>query len=545
MNKIDKIVVVGGGSSGWMSAATLINSFPNKEIIVIESPDTPTVGVGESTIGQINEWMYSLGIKDEDWMKFCDASYKFSIKFTDFYKKGAGAFHYPFGVPFYNKNEFPRGMEDWYVRKSLQPELPLKNFAETFFPVVALCEENRITENKKNEFPGWSFSKDVAYHFDAARFGVWLREHYCKPRGVKHIFMEVSEVKTSDKGVKCLVLTDGTEITSDLYIDCTGFKSMLLEQALGVKFETYESYLPNNSAWATRIPYTNRRKEIEPFTNCTAISNGWVWNIPLFSRTGSGYVFCDKYISDNDALEEFKDYLMNEREVKISKEVMDSLEFKLIKFRTGIHEKIFHKNVVGIGLAGGFIEPLESTGLYTVHEFLIRLVLALSRGEISEFDRLAFNQSVKAEFRSMAEFVGLHYSLSHRDDSKYWNDLREREFPVSKDTGLFLSFGFDGVIYKRYYSNSYTADMGGAPCIATGLNFLPLDERCTLKRKMTRNSLYHDNQGNGLIVNDVDYIKNLELNHFRMWDMTLAARKEYAKRFPYLSDYLDEKYKDS
>lgn len=544
MKKIDKIVVVGGGSSGWMSAATLINSFPEKEIIVIESPDTPTVGVGESTIGQINEWMYSLDIKDNDWMKFCDASYKFSIKFTDFYKKGSGAFHYPFGVPFYNKNEFPRGIEDWYTRKSLEPELPVSNFAETFYPVVALCEENRITENRNNEFPGWSFDKDVAYHFDAAKFGLWLREHYCKPRGVQHISSTVTEIITCEKGIDYLVLEDGTKIHSDLFIDCTGFKSMLLEQSLGVKFETYESYLPNNCAWATRIPYTDRQKEIEPYTNCTAISNGWVWNIPLYSRTGSGYVFCDKYISHEDALQEFKDYLINQRDVKVPKEIVDQLEFKKIQFRTGIHEKLFYKNVCGIGLAAGFIEPLESTGLYTVHEFLIKLVLALSRGEITEFDRLAFNTACKAEYRSMAEFVGLHYALSHRDDSKYWNDLREREFPISNEIGLFLSFGFDSVIYKRYYVNTYSSDMGGAPCIATGLNFLPLDNAVTLKRKSSRNSLYHDQRGFGIIDNDVRYIKNLQLNHFKQWDLSLASRKAYALSFPYLSDYLEEKYKN-
>lgn len=540
MFDLNNIVIVGGGSSGWMSAATLIKAFPNKNITVIESPNTPTIGVGESTIGQINEWLYSLNIKDDDWMEFCDASYKLSIKFTDFYKENSGGFHYPFGSPFYDAVHFPKGLSDWYTRKALDPNLPLTNFAETFYPAVSMCEQNKICDNKNNEFNGWSFQKDVAYHFDAAKFGLWLRERFCEPRGVKCISTEVENVIMGEKGVEKLVCTNGEEISADLYIDCTGFKSLLLEQTLGIEFENYNHLIPNNCAWATRLPYSNKELELQPYTNCTALNNGWVWNIPLWSRIGTGYVFCDKYISHESALQEFKNYLINNRDIKVDEEVVESLEFKKIPMKIGIHKKIFHKNVCAIGLAAGFIEPLESTGLYTVHEFLTKLVLALSRDEVSEFDRQAFNEACRSEFKSMAEFVSLHYALSHRKNSKYWLDIRNQSFNKESLLGMFLSFGYENVMYSRYFSNSYGMEMGGSLCIATGMNFLPLDH-LSLKRNSIRNSLNFDNQGYGYLSNSVDYVENLK-NHFQHWDMLLYQRKAQVSGLPSLLEFLKRKY---
>jgi tryptophan halogenase len=526
--RIDKIVIVGGGSAGWMSAATLIKNFPNKAVVVIESPNVPTVGVGESTIGQINEWLFSLGIKDEDWMTQCDASYKLSIKFTDFYKKGAGAFHYPFGVPIYNRLHFPSGLQDWFIRKALDNNLPVQNFAETFFPAVTMSDNNKICDNSNNEFPEWDFNRDVAYHFDAAKFGAWLRDNFSIPRGVKLIKDDVIEIVTNENGIEVLKLTSGEEISADLYIDCTGFKSMLLGKTLNVPFDSYEDLLPNNSAWATRVPFTDKEQELEPYTNCTAIQNGWVWNIPLWSRVGTGYVYSDRFISDEDALEQFKDYLINHRSIKKSKEMIDSLEFKNIKMRIGIHQKIYHKNVCAIGLSAGFIEPLESSGLYTVHEFLLKLVSALNRDEITEFDRLAFNEGCRGDFRAFAEFVALHYAMSHRDDTEYWRACRNKNWPKNMQLGVYASFGIDHLIRQKYVEHRYTEDMGGTLCVATGLNFLPLDESL-IHRILYRNR-------------SLDYIENLKNNCFPYWDVMLETRRKFVETLPTLYQYLKTKY---
>ena len=153
-----------------------------------------------------------------------------------------------------------------------------------------------------------------------------------------------------------------SKVKADLFIDCTGFSALLIDKALKEPFESFEDVLPNNSAWATKMPYKNKKKELVGYTNCTAIDNGWVWNIPLWSRIGSGYVYSDKYISDDDALLQFQKHIKKG----------DELEYKHIKMRTGIHKRTWVKNVCAIGLSAGFIEPLESNGLYTVHEFLLR-----------------------------------------------------------------------------------------------------------------------------------------------------------------------------
>lgn len=528
MDEIKKIVVVGGGSAGWMSAATLIKNFPEKRIIVIESPNVPTVGVGESTIGQINEWLFSLGINDDDWMIHCDASYKLSIKFTDFYKKGSGGFHYPFGIPIYDNIHFPNGLQDWFMRKSLQDQIPVQNFAETFFPAVTMSENNKICSNENNEFPEWDFSRDVAYHFDAAKFGAWLRDNFSIPKGVTLIKDDVEHIITNEQGIEKLVLKTGEEITADLFIDCTGFKSLLLGKTLQVPFESYEDLLPNNSAWATRVPFTDKERELEPYTNCTAIQNGWVWNIPLWSRVGTGYVYSDKFIDDKSALDQFKDYLTNSRNIKKSVELINSLEYKNIKMRIGIHEKIYHKNVCAIGLSAGFIEPLESSGLYTVHEFLLKLVAALQRKEITEFDRLAFNEGCRGDFRAFAEFVALHYALSHRDDTEYWQACRNKDWPRTMQLGVYASYGIDDLIQRKYVQNRFGEDMGGTLCIATGLNFLPLDESTT-KRILYRNRSLH-------------YMTHLEEKCFPIWDVMLDTRRKLVDTLPTLYQHLKNRY---
>ena len=167
--------------------------------------------------------------------------------------------------------------------------------------------------------------------------------------------------------------------------------------------------LPNNSAWATRIPYTNKKKELNLYTNCTAYNNGWIWNIPLWSRMGTGYVYSDKFISDDDALKEFKTYLGKR-----------DLDFKKIKMRVGIQKRLWVKNVVAIGLSAGFIEPLESNGLYSVHEFLFHLSRTLRRDVVTQYEKDAFSFACKHAFYVFAEFVAMHYALSQRTDTPYW-----------------------------------------------------------------------------------------------------------------------------
>jgi tryptophan halogenase len=277
---------------------------------------------------------------------------------------------------------------------------------------------------------------------------------------LKHIEENIISIEQDENGIKSL----NNKYTADLFIDCTGFKSLLLAESLKEPFESYDNLLPNNSAWATRMPYKDKEKELVGYTNCTAINNGWVWNIPLWSRLGTGYVYSDKYISDDDALKEFKEYLGT-----------DELEFKKVKMRVGIHKRLWVKNVVAIGLSAGFIEPLESNGLFSVHEFLIKLVRNLQREKVSQWDKDNFTFQCKLLFRNFAEFVALHYALSHRTDTKYWQDNFNKNWE-EKLINLKPSL-IEGFLLASQNRNVdyHFPQNGGLHCISAGMNWSPTD----------------------------------------------------------------------
>ena len=230
MKKIDKIIIVGGGSAGWMTAATLIKAFPSKDISVIESKDVPTVGVGESTIGGIRTWTRFIGLNESTFFSETDASLKLSIKFTDFYKKDGGAFHYPFGSPMSINEGNP--FFQWQLKKYFYPDTPSEDFVRCLFPAAALFENNKFSMNENGEFDNFNPDNDVAYHFDATKFGVWLKNNYCVPRGIQHIEATVTNSICDADGISYLELDNGQNVSADLFIDCTGFKSLLLGMLL-------------------------------------------------------------------------------------------------------------------------------------------------------------------------------------------------------------------------------------------------------------------------------------------------------------------------
>ena len=462
---LNNILIVGGGSAGWMTAATLIKAFPNKNITLIESPNIPTVGVGESTIGGIRDWTNFLEIEDKDFLSSTDGSYKLGIRFTDFYKKGEH-FFYPFGNTNVEGNMSEKN--DWFIKKILKPETPITDYADCIFPIMSLINQNKISYNKNRALPSYEFDLHTAFHFDATKFGIWLRDKYCIPRGVKHIKEDVVSVETNEEGVASL----NKKYKADLFIDCTGFKSLLMDKTLKEPFESYEDILPNNSAWATKIPYVDKEKELVSYTNCTAIENGWVWNIPLWSRIGTGYVYSDKFVSDEEALEQLKKHL-GKRAPK------NKSDYKNIKMRVGIHKRLWVKNVCAIGLAAGFIEPLESNGLYSVHEFLRYLVRNLTRDEASQWDKDNFTYECKKRFREFAEFVALHYALSHRKDTDYWKSNFNREW--DKHLINLKPFILKGMAYVSYSRISdFRFDDGGAHAIAAGMHWNPTDANTIL-----------------------------------------------------------------
>ena len=478
----NSILIVGGGSAGWMAASTFIRKYPNKQITLVESSDIPKVGVGESTLGFIRDWTNYLGLDDKDFLKHTNGSYKLSIKFTDFYDKDSGGFHYPFGDPV-ETQQFT--YNDWAIKKVFYPETPTSDFADNYWPGMALVNENKISTNIDGKLDHWRFDYDTAFHFDAALFGKYLKDHYCKPRGVNHVIGTVNKILTNDDGIEKIVLEDGQELTADLYVDCTGFKSLLLGEALQEPFRSYKDILPNSKAWAVQLPYTDKEKELEVYTNCTALGNGWVWNIPLWSRIGTGYVYSDEFITDEEALQEFKDHLNSDKMcVHNPNRVTDELNFRHINFRTGIHERTWVKNVLAIGLSAGFIEPLESNGLFSVHEFLLEFCSQIDRPKVNQWDRDVYNASIQKIYNNFAEFVALHYALSIRDDTDYWRKNRARVYDHNlKDT----KSGFNDLYLRKTDGHAHYG-RGGIVSIAHGMNYNVFTEIDVSRRQLGTNT---------------------------------------------------------
>jgi len=477
----ESILVVGGGSAGWMAAATLIRKFPNKNITLVESSDIPRIGVGESTLAFIRDWTNYLGINDVDFLKHTNGTYKFSIKFTDFYDKDSGSFHYPFGDPVENQNF---NYNDWLLKKIYYPATPTSDFADNFWPIMSLVNENKIATNVDGKLDNFRFDYDTAFHFDAALFAKYLKERYCIPRGVNHIIGTVDKILTDEHGVSKIILDNGKELTADLYVDCTGFKSLLLGEALDEPYVSYKHILPNNKAWAVQIPYTDKEKELEVYTNCTALTNGWVWNIPLWSRIGTGYVYSDEFTTDEDALQEFKDYLNSDKmKLHNPNRVTDDLKFNKINFKTGIYERTWVKNVLAIGLSAAFIEPLESNGLMSVHEFMLEFCRHIDRPVVNQWDRDVYNAQIRKFYNGFAEFVALHYALSIRSDSDYWRKNRARTY----STNLSNSRGEFNNLFNRHTTDHAHTGRGGIVCIANGMNYSVFNEVDASRRRLSTN----------------------------------------------------------
>jgi 2-polyprenyl-6-methoxyphenol hydroxylase-like FAD-dependent oxidoreductase len=416
------VTIVGGGSSGWMTAAALSKLCPHLDITLAESPNINTIGVGESTLGHINKFLDLLGLKDTDWMKDCNATYKNSIRFTNFREGKGESFEYPF-VAAYDLTNTCRGLQTWGALATMYPdEFPPETFAQMYASSnTALVKYNKQTKNTDRKLRHFDFHEDTAYHLDAGLFGQWLRDNIAVPNGVKHVYNEVVSPTFDDDGnLHQIICKDGQVLTSDLWIDCTGFRSQLLEQWMGSEFVSFSDYLANDTAWACPITYDDKELEMVNVTECTALDNGWCWNTPLWHRIGTGYTFSSKFVTSQDAKEEFKQYLTTRYGEVRAKAAID--QARLVNIKHGYRKKAFVKNVVGIGLSCGFVEPLESTGLWTTHENITKLVDMLNRrqGYLSRAEKDTFNEIVEEEIVGFRDFVSMHYCISQRSDTPYW-----------------------------------------------------------------------------------------------------------------------------
>ena len=405
--KINTLCILGGGTSGFMTTSVLAKyreqSGLDFDIKLIQSGDIGSIGVGESTLFNVNELFAYLGLKDSDWMRSCNATYKTAIRFEDFYKQGR-YFYYPFGPSRPDAN-----IEQWFTVKEFYPNKYTPEKAALYFNSQSIMnEENKLCDVN-------NFLRDYsAYHFDSRLLGKYLRE-YSEKKGVEVVDDTFIEAKLNEDGsIKSLVCEEGT-YEADLFVDCSGFESLLLGQTLNEEFISFSDTLINNKALVAKIPYTDKENQLKNYTDCVALKNGWCWEIPLWDGLSVGYVHTNKFATEEEIEKEFFDRY-------------GEVEYKTVEYKTGRHQRGWVKNVVAIGLSYGFIEPLESTGLASTFINCMGLVEGISKRNLkyTEIDRELFNKTVGNygidTWRSMIE---MHYFLSKRDDSDYWNHVTQ------------------------------------------------------------------------------------------------------------------------
>jgi tryptophan halogenase len=522
-SNINKIIIVGGGSAGWMTASSLIKAFPEKDITVIASESIPTVGVGESTLSDINAWLLQLDISPSDFLAEVDGSYKLAIGFRDFYSENSGRIFYPFGLVNIKNSVF--GMNDWHIRKALDSKIVPQDFVLTHYPVGFLLDQNKVLPKDNPDFEPFVKERDNAYQIDASKLGWYLREKYAIPRGVKYINEVVEKVEKNIDGISFLILKDGSKHSADLFIDCSGFKNLLLGKEMDGKFISTKDLLPNNKAWAAQVKYTDKKEELQVYTDCTAIENGWVWNIPLWSRIGTGYVYSDEFVDDDTALNQFKKHLDSKKMKVYNPNRSQETDFKKIEIKNGYYETTWIKNVVAIGLAAGFLEPLESTGLWFTHQHILNLVNVIKRGLVNQFDKDMYSAKANKDYQILFDFVAQHYAFSHRIDTEYWKKNNKKVFSknmlINAANGISPD-GFSGFFESYKAKQSYSGF--GITSVAVGLNYnLYTDDDVVEKMFRDQN-------------NYADELMNSFLNMDKRKSSWMALSKNLPNHYEYLRD---------
>jgi flavin-dependent dehydrogenase len=461
---IRKIVIVGGGSSGWMTAAHLATHTKGIQISLIESSDIPVIGVGESTVPPMVDFMAGLGIQEEEWMPKCNATYKSSICFSEFHAKGDPLFWYPF-IPMGMVEGRPTSRYWMHKHRTDKAYADRFSFYDYCTIVPELCRQGKTVKSV--------FNHGYAYHVDAGLLGQYLKE-LSKSRGVEHVVDTITEARMrEDGGIKAVARKNGPDLEGDLFIDCSGFRSLLLGQALNEPFDSYSDYLFNDTAIAARLPYIDPDKEMISYTMCSAQSSGWVWQVPIYNRLGTGYVYSSAHKSADEAEKEFRQFLGEDRTKDIS--------MRQLKMRVGKQRRSWVKNCIAVGLSGGFVEPLESTGLFIVQGALdVITELLKTKHDYTIADVTAFNASVDRLYEIIRDFLVCHYALTSREDSPYWKDVKYTT-KISDSLADKLQLArtrFPDLEFLHMFDNAGLAGFNfndGWQYILAGMNYLPFD----------------------------------------------------------------------
>lgn len=471
VDPIKSIVILGGGTSGWMAASCLMTLLKGTDvkITLIESEQIGTVGVGEATIPPLIAFNQMLGIDENEFVRETQATFKLGIEFIDWHKKGQSYIH-PFGdfgidfdvLPFYQywARLHANGLGDDLFDYSL---------------MVQACRQRKfmrpLIDRPQSALAGINY----AFQFDAGRYAGFLRQ-LAEAGGVFRIEGRVDKVEreVESGNVKSLSLEDGRTVEADFFIDCSGFRGLLIEGALKTGYDDWSEWLPCNRAVAVG---SKKTEAPIPYTKATARDAGWQWRIPLQHRTGNGHVYCNEFMNEDEAVS-----------ILLSNLDGDALsDPKFLRFTTGRRKKFWNKNVLALGLAAGFMEPLESTSIHLVQTGLARFMSHFPDKGLSQVDIDAFNEKTVLEYERVRDFLVLHYSATERNDTKFWRHCQN--LPQSPHLKRKIQqFEYSGRIFEvendLFSTASWLAVMFGQGIKPVSYN--PVTEKAEISKVLER-----------------------------------------------------------
>ena len=459
------IAIIGGGTAGWMTAAALSRVLGphGPRITLVESEEIGTIGVGEATIPPLQAFNALLGIDENDFVRATQGTFKLGIEFVDWWRAGHRYFH-PFGVYGIDFGAVPFEAI-WRRLRRENRAGPLSDYSVC----TAAAAEGRFMRPQAGNTPLAQIG--YAFHFDAGLYARYLRARAEAAGVVRREGRVVDVARDSATGfVDAVVLADDTRIEADFFVDCSGFRGLLIEGALGAAFEDWSHWLPNDRAVA--IPSANVGPPT-PYTRSTARPAGWQWRIPLQHRSGNGYVYASAHLSDDEATATLLASLDGEA----------LADPRTLRFRIGRRDRMWIGNCVALGLADGFLEPLESTSIHLVQAGIARLLEMLPTRACDPADTRRYNRLMAAEFDQVRDFVILHFHASERRDSAYWREQAERPIPETLAERLAI-YARTGRVYREadelFTKTSWLAVMDGQGLSTTGhdplADAMPLDE---------------------------------------------------------------------
>lgn len=407
MDRIHQVVIAGGGTSGWLAASAIAKLYGKQvKVTLVDSAEIGRIGVGEATIPPLRNFHRLLGIQEPEFMSATQATFKLGIEFKHWAQRGDSYIH-SFGIT--GKDCWACDFHHFWLagrEKALASE-----FGD-------YCVELQ-SARKQRLLPGDAGNLNYAYHLDAGLYAEFLRHHALK-HGCSHVDGKIERVEISGSNgyIDALVLEDGTRIQGDLFIDCSGFRALLIGSALNVGFESYGHFLPCDSAIAVQSAV---QEQLRPYTQAIAQEFGWQWCIPLQNRMGNGLVYSSQYVTDTVAGERLLQNLPTEL----------LSEPRRFRYRTGRRKQAWHKNCVAIGLSSGFLEPVESTSIHLAMSAILRLLKLFPRNGISDQAMATYNEQTRGEIERIRDFIILHYKVTERTDSAFWRYCNTMAIPDS------------------------------------------------------------------------------------------------------------------